>query len=331
MTPVWDRIIRTANWLMWPALIASFFTMGGLGSAAAVHSVALSVLFVGCFLRLVWGYTGSGTALFSQMVQPLSSLVVHALHLSQLRGLSFYGHSPLGGIIAFIIFGCMVMGSLTGLFVVSADSQGTWIALAYGNLPLEGPHDLHAFFIKTAFYIGIPYALGVLWSVLSSGTSVFGFLFKGLFAVYGVPKDDEATPSDEPITAPMSALVMSVCVAVMMIVPALTGIGSQKGFDLSTRQIAQDTPPIQEPETERSISLFDENGDMNDWATILSGISTAAGDTPNPKATFGRVDTRTPYEASRQQEQNTQEQNSAADSLQNKTPDIVIELPIRTE
>lgn len=335
---IWDNIVVLSNWLMWPSLVVSYLTYGTTDMGASIHIIANTTLFIGCFMRLVWGYVGSQTALFSDMLRPFPQLMVHLINLTRTQPSSFVGHSPVGGIVACLVFVSMIFTAMTGLFIVSQDGQVSVIGQFFNTLPLQGPHGLHAFFLNTGFMLAVPYAIGVLYGLFTSSSSLSGFLFGGEENAYVSVSEAGKMNDEDPITSSMALSVMTLCLAMILVIPAVSNIFTQqenREQEIQAREMARSNAnPL---ENGRNMNLIDENGRVQDWGSILSTVQPAAGmpaaptitnePVVSPDATFSRVNTRQAYEENELQRQRREE----TEQLQQRSEQIIINLPIPTE
>ncbi len=128
---VWDRLVRSAHWLLVLAVVAAWLTghwpwriHEALGYAAAAIVA----------LRLVWGVTGSPYARFVQFVRGPRATALYARQLLAGTEPRTLGHNPLGGWMIVALLACIAGTCLSG-FLFTTD----WL---WGYAWLETTHSV---------------------------------------------------------------------------------------------------------------------------------------------------------------------------------------------
>lgn len=120
---VWDRFVRLSHWVLVGclavALLSGFF--GGLPRLALHLSVGIAALIT-VLLRIVWGFTGPGSARFSDFLRGPAAIIAHVRG----RDGRHLGHNPLGAL--------MVLGLWTAVLALAVTG-----GLALGGLYKIGP------------------------------------------------------------------------------------------------------------------------------------------------------------------------------------------------
>jgi cytochrome b len=110
-TPVWDRVVRGVHWALAAACIGAWVTTEvGLGWHTPLGYLALALVT----LRVVWGFTGSHYARFSQFLRSPSATWTYAVQVRQGTAARYLGHNPLGGWMALALWACVALLGLTG-------------------------------------------------------------------------------------------------------------------------------------------------------------------------------------------------------------------------
>lgn len=130
---VWDRFLRVSHWVLVAsisiALASGFF--GGL-SQLWLHLIGGIAALITVLLRIVWGFTGPGSARFSDFLPSPSAVITH------LRGNDgrHLGHNPLGALMVLALIVAILALALTG-------------GLALGGLFKIGPFAADGFALGT--------------------------------------------------------------------------------------------------------------------------------------------------------------------------------------
>ncbi len=126
---IWDKPIRIFHWLLVSAYIGAFFTSENewlLEYHTVAGYIALGLV---CF-RILWGFTGTHYARFSEFIKGWSdvkSYIVQALKLSPPR---YLGHNPaVGWVVIFMLI--LTAGIIaTGIITYSGEeNMGIWAGL----------------------------------------------------------------------------------------------------------------------------------------------------------------------------------------------------------
>jgi len=108
---LWDLPVRVFHWLLVIAVFGAIATVKLGGTWMVWHErFGLSVLGLLSF-RLVWGFTGSTYARFSQFVRGPSAVIAYLK--GDWQGL---GHNPLGALSVLLLMAMFAFQALTGLF-----------------------------------------------------------------------------------------------------------------------------------------------------------------------------------------------------------------------
>ena len=148
---VWDRLVRLLHWSLLLSLIVSWL---GTFALPGVHQPAgyLALALVG--VRLLWGFTGSRYARFSQFVRGPRATWAYARAVMRRREPRHIGHNPLGAWMILALLGCVGALALTGWLYTTnrywGDEQveALHLALAWGLLALSLLH------VAGVFYTG---------------------------------------------------------------------------------------------------------------------------------------------------------------------------------
>jgi cytochrome b len=142
---VWDGLVRLLHWTLVAAVAAAWLSTLGWGFVR-FHEIAGYVAFGVVAIRLVWGFTGSRFARFSEFVRGAGSVLRYTRQLRTNKEPRYIGHNPLGGWMVLALLACVASLGLTGwLYTTDAFWGEAWLdrlhyALAWALLGLIGLH-----------------------------------------------------------------------------------------------------------------------------------------------------------------------------------------------
>lgn len=111
MFKIWDLPIRIYHWLQAILFLALAISGFGYWDAFQAHSILGVVLFYLVIWRIGWGFMGSETARFTNFVPSPQKL----WHYIKGSNRSYFGHSPLGGIMVCFMIILLLVQSVTGI------------------------------------------------------------------------------------------------------------------------------------------------------------------------------------------------------------------------
>jgi cytochrome b len=109
--PVWDLAVRVFHWLLVLGVFAAWFT-GGTGSR--FHELAGFVVASLLAFRLIWGFTGTTYARFSEFVRSPRMLLRYLGDIVRNRADRHIGHNPAGAYMIVALLACIAVISATG-------------------------------------------------------------------------------------------------------------------------------------------------------------------------------------------------------------------------
>ncbi|WP_124950595.1 cytochrome b/b6 domain-containing protein [Sulfuriferula thiophila] len=113
---VWDLPVRLFHWSLVICFAVSWASVELFDDAMQVHLYAGYVMLTLVLFRVVWGFSGSGTARFTQFVTGLRPTLAYATTLLKPRPSHYLGHNPLGGWAVITMLALLAFQALTGLF-----------------------------------------------------------------------------------------------------------------------------------------------------------------------------------------------------------------------
>jgi cytochrome b len=131
MVEVWDRRIRTFHWGLVVLFIAAYLTAEDSERLHLLAGYSIAGLLV---LRIVWGFSGSPHALFSDFVRSPRNVLNYLKLAREHRAPRYLGHNPAGGAMTIALM--VMIGSicLTGYLMTTT----AW----WGSETMEDLHEL---------------------------------------------------------------------------------------------------------------------------------------------------------------------------------------------
>lgn len=309
MKKVWDSSIVKLNWLFVLCLAGILATAGVNGVLAYAHTFFASLLLIAVVLRLFYGFTGTQTARLSTMLSPASDVLMHLSDLMEFRPQSWVGHSPIGGLFAFLALIGLGLTALSGLLVVNGEGYASWLAVWAGADSVENSYSLHAVLTTMTVVLWSTYAIGVILNLMSNKDSLATYALSGKKSVILMQNLNDKDLTTSSFGYKWASFGLSTALALLMFVPL--------AYQMTATPNAGETVYTAEVELE---------------ANTLSKIETAAGQSVDvrpsrtqnpidPQETIGNTNVRN-LPAS--QEQNAVENTTGFSGMQ-------IDIPVQTQ
>lgn len=108
---VWDAPVRLLHWLLACAIAAAWWTSSSTGASHEwIGYGAVAVVGV----RVVWGWTGSRHARFSDFVRPPRAIAHYLGHVAAGNAPRYLGHNPAGGAMVLALLSCVALVGVSG-------------------------------------------------------------------------------------------------------------------------------------------------------------------------------------------------------------------------
>lgn len=109
--PVWDPLVRIVHWTVALGIVVNgFFT----DAESTLHEQIGYAVLALVILRLIWGMVGSRSARFSAFPPNPMAAMRHARTLLVRRRETHLSHNPLGALMAYNIWGTLLVIAATG-------------------------------------------------------------------------------------------------------------------------------------------------------------------------------------------------------------------------
>ncbi len=275
MKKIWDNTIVRLNWLFALCLGGIIITAGVNGVLAYAHTLFASLLFIAVTLRIFYGFAGTQTARFSTMLYPTSDIILHMQDMIDFRPQSWVGHSPIGGLFAFLALLGLGLTALTGLFAINGEGYASWVSSWADEGSLLHSYALHAVITTFTLVLWSIYAIGVVVNLFSNRDSLATYIWGGRKSVILRHNLNDAALTAQPRGMAWSSFALSSILALALLFPFV--------YQVTTPTVAT-----------VEYAKLDADG-LNEDAQELSQIETAAGlptGMARPEATLGHTNVR---------------------------------------
>ena len=166
---VWDPLVRVAHWTLVTGIVASWIT-GELESERARHAhewIGYAVLAV-IALRMVWGWTGTHYARFSEFVRGPAHTFAYARSVAALSEPRYLGHNPLGG---WMVVALLAMATAAGL--------SGWLSVTDRFWGVKWVQELHEALANTLYALVGLHVAGVIHTSVRHRENLVRAMFTG--------------------------------------------------------------------------------------------------------------------------------------------------------
>lgn len=159
---IWDKPIRIFHWTLVCMYIAAFFTSKSewfLEYHTAAGYIALGLIG----FRILWGFTGSRYARFSEFIKGWGEVKSYLLKTIRLKPPRYLGHNPaVGWVVIFMLI--LTAGiSVTGIVTYSGEeNRGVWAGIVlFGTASVA--REMHEFMAYTAVMVIVVHIAAALF------------------------------------------------------------------------------------------------------------------------------------------------------------------------
>ena len=156
---VWDLPVRVFHWLLVLGFFAAYFTEEDFLTAHVWAGYGVMVLLA---FRLIWGFTGSAYARFSNFVCSPAQSVVYLQATVTGKAKRYIGHNPAGAAMIVLLLLSLALTIATGLAVYGAEERAGPLA---GIIGKNGRlwEESHEFFADFALFLVAVHVCGVIF------------------------------------------------------------------------------------------------------------------------------------------------------------------------
>ena len=117
---VWDPLVRTFHWLLVICFAAAYLLED---ERLSLHLLAGSIVLGLVIFRVVWGVMGTTHARFAAFASSPGRMMQHLRDLIRLHPAHHTGHTPLGGMMIFVLLGGLLLLTMSGVLLYSLENS----------------------------------------------------------------------------------------------------------------------------------------------------------------------------------------------------------------
>jgi cytochrome b len=115
---VWDPLVRTFHWLLAVCFLIAYVVEDDMLN---LHVLAGSIVFGLIIFRLIWGIMGTEHSRFADFIYSFKQVLQHLRDLVRMRPAQHTGHTPVGGVMIFLLlFGLLIL-TLSGVMLYAME------------------------------------------------------------------------------------------------------------------------------------------------------------------------------------------------------------------
>jgi cytochrome b len=115
---VWDPLIRLFHWLLAACFLVAYVVEDDMLN---LHVLAGSIIFGLIIFRLIWGFMGTEHSRFVDFICSFKQIIQHLRDLVRMRPAQHTGHTPVGGVMIFLLlFGLLIL-TLNGVMLYALE------------------------------------------------------------------------------------------------------------------------------------------------------------------------------------------------------------------
>lgn len=174
---VWDPLVRIMHWSLVIAFATAYISEG---EPMQLHS-AFGYLILGIVaLRIIWGFSGSRYARFSEFVR--SPRTAFIFLLSELKGDAKHppGHNPAGGWMVLALLASLLATGVLGVLLLGAEGGGPLSGMVTSLHAYEdGLEEAHEIFANLTLLLVVVHVSAVLLVQFLSRQPLIGAMWHG--------------------------------------------------------------------------------------------------------------------------------------------------------
>lgn len=172
---VWDLPVRLFHWI----LVLSFFIAYFTEEEFLTPHVDAGYVVIGLMVfRLIWGFTGSRFARFSNFICSPAKSLAYLKDLATSKAKRYIGHNPAGSAMILLLFISLLMICISGLAVYAAEEHAGPLArfgISHGDFWEEA----HEFFANFTLFLVVLHVAGVIVESRLHGESLVKSMLTG--------------------------------------------------------------------------------------------------------------------------------------------------------
>ena len=175
---VWDILVRFFHWSLLILFLIAYISEDDF---LTIHSWAGYLILGLLVIRILWGFVGTKYARFSNFIYPTTQIKQFLKDTSQLKAKRYIGHNPAGGAMIILLISSLILTTVSGLFLLGAESQGPFATLLSGASHFweELFEEVHEFFVNFTLLLIAIHVAGVIVESLIHGENLVSSMING--------------------------------------------------------------------------------------------------------------------------------------------------------
>ncbi len=129
---VWDPVVRIFHWSVVAGCLLNLFILQSNGTP---HKIVGYLAAVALFIRICWGFVGSGHARFADFVPKPQTFVRYVSQVMRSEAPRYLGHNPAGAVMMLALMALLAAIAATGWMLGLDDFWGaSWLETLHGEL-----------------------------------------------------------------------------------------------------------------------------------------------------------------------------------------------------
>ena len=158
---VWDPFVRVFHWSLVLTFTVAYLTGEEL---EVLHNNAGYAVLGLVLLRIIWGFTGTRHARFSDFVYPPDEVQGFLRDTFRQRAQRYLGHNPAGGLMVIVMLLSLIITTVTGIAFYGAEDGAGPLAMLAGSpeWSREMLEEVHEFFANLMVMLVVVHIVGVI-------------------------------------------------------------------------------------------------------------------------------------------------------------------------
>ncbi len=207
----WDLPTRVFHWLL--AILFVTCLLSGRAGRFDIHFLAGKSLLILILARIAWGFLGSETSLFRNVIPAPGVLRDYVVKI--LKGIpdNHSGHNPLGGLSVIAMLALLALQACLGLFAIGADGylEGP-LAFLVSYEAARNAAEFHHIVARTLFFLVLLHIAAVLFHVIARRETLVRPMFSGRRRIAAGQEPPKLASNKRALAVIAAAAIVVVCV-----------------------------------------------------------------------------------------------------------------------
>jgi cytochrome b len=115
---VWDPLVRIFHWLLAVCFLVAYILEDKMLN---LHVLVGSIVFGLIIFRLTWGVMGTKHSRFADFICSFKQIIRHLCDLVRMRPAQHTGHTPVGGVMIFLLLFGLLLLTLSGIMLYALE------------------------------------------------------------------------------------------------------------------------------------------------------------------------------------------------------------------